>query len=132
MLASTVGADFAELTLSAAFSLAMAAFNLCMLFYNLFGKPRHYPAAPPLRRKAHGRQEEAAAQEDTGKEGAQSMPAAGEAGTQGEEEAANGMPAAGEAGTQGEDAASGMPAAGEAGVQGEDAATNGKGEAAQG
>ena len=90
VLASTVGADFAELTLSAAFSLAMAAFNLCMLFYNLFGKPRRYPAAPPLRRKTHGRQEEAAAQEDTGKEGAQGMPAAGEAGTQGEDAAANG------------------------------------------
>ena len=113
VLASTVGADFAELTLSAAFSLAMAAFNLCMLFYNLFGKPRRYPAAPPLRRKAHGRQEEAAAQEDTGKEGAQSMPAAGEAGAQGEDEA------------------SGMPAAGEAGTQGEEEAANGKGEAAQ-
>ena len=88
VLASTVGADFAELPLPAVFSLAMAAFNLCMLFYNLFGKPRHYPAAPPLRKRAHDRQEEAAAPEDTDEEAAQGMPAAGEAGAQGEDGAA--------------------------------------------
>ena len=68
----------------------MAAFNLCMLFYNLFGKPRHYPAAPPLRKRAHDRQEEAAAPEDTDEEAAQGMPAANRAGAQSEDGAAQG------------------------------------------
>lgn len=64
VLGTTFTADHAELTLSAAFSLAMAAFNLCMLFYNIFGKPRRYPAAPSLRRKK--RQATAAGEENSG------------------------------------------------------------------
>lgn len=54
-LASVFAADTAFNDLTVVTSVGMAVFNLCSLFYNLFGSPRRYPAAagaavsePPL------------------------------------------------------------------------------------
>lgn len=44
-LVSTVAANAHYLTLTALFAVIMAVSNLAVLFYNLFGKPRHYPSA---------------------------------------------------------------------------------------
>ncbi len=38
-------ADYHYDPLAALVSIGMAVFNLCVLFYNLFGKPRHYPSS---------------------------------------------------------------------------------------
>ena len=45
---STVAANANYMTLTALIAVIMAIVNLAVLFNNLFGKPRHYPAAPPI------------------------------------------------------------------------------------
>lgn len=45
IIAASFIADWGNEPLSFLFSAGMAVFNLCVLFYNLFGKPRKYPAA---------------------------------------------------------------------------------------
>ena len=47
-LFATVAANFHYQPITALVAVGMAIFNLCVLFYNLFGKPRRYPSAPPL------------------------------------------------------------------------------------
>lgn len=49
---ATVAANFHYQPVTALVAVGMAVFNLAVLFYNLFGKPRRYPAAPPMHR--HG------------------------------------------------------------------------------
>ena len=50
-------AAFTAVAVSAAavssFSAGMAVFNLCVLFYNLFGRPKNYPAAKLKEKKLH-------------------------------------------------------------------------------
>ena len=45
-----MAANFHYLPVTALVAVGMAVFNLAVLFYNLFGKPRRYPAAPPMHR----------------------------------------------------------------------------------
>lgn len=45
IISASFAADSGNAPLSSLFSAAMAVFNLCVLFYNLFGKPRKYPSA---------------------------------------------------------------------------------------
>ena len=45
---SSVAANANYMTLTALIAVIMAIVNLAVLFNNLFGKPRHYPAAPPI------------------------------------------------------------------------------------
>ena len=45
LITASFVADSGNAPLSSLFSAIMAAFNLCVLFYNLFGKPRKYPSA---------------------------------------------------------------------------------------
>ncbi len=45
IIAASFIADWGNEPLSFLFSAGMAVFNLCVLFYNLFGKPRKYPSA---------------------------------------------------------------------------------------
>lgn len=47
---ATMAANFHYLPVTALVAVGMAVFNLAVLFYNLFGKPRRYPAAPPMHR----------------------------------------------------------------------------------
>ena len=49
---STVAANANYMTLTALIAVIMAIVNLAVLFNNLFGKPRHYPAAPPIHVRA--------------------------------------------------------------------------------
>ena len=44
MIAAMVVANFRYNALSALVSVGMIVFNLCVLTYNLFGKPKKYPA----------------------------------------------------------------------------------------
>ena len=45
IIAASFIADWGNEPLSFLFSAGMTVFNLCVLFYNLFGKPRKYPSA---------------------------------------------------------------------------------------
>ena len=45
IITASFAADSGGEPLSSLFSAIMASFNLCVLFYNLFGKPRKYPSA---------------------------------------------------------------------------------------
>lgn len=49
---SSVAANANYMTLTALIAVIMAIVNLAVLFNNLFGKPRHYPAAPPIHVRA--------------------------------------------------------------------------------
>ena len=44
ILAAMFYSDYAYRPLSAVLSQGMILFNLCLFFYNLFGKPKHYPS----------------------------------------------------------------------------------------
>lgn len=45
ILTASFAADSGNEPVSSLFSAVMVVFNLCVLFYNLFGKPRKYPSA---------------------------------------------------------------------------------------
>ena len=49
ILAAMYVADYNYNKLSAFISVGMLLFNLCLLFYNLFGKPKYYPSAKNLK-----------------------------------------------------------------------------------
>ena len=49
ILAAMYVADYNYNKLSAFISVVMLLFNLCLLFYNLFGKPKYYPSAKNLK-----------------------------------------------------------------------------------
>ena len=60
VLAASFAADAGNAPLSSLFSAGMAVFNLCVLFYNLFGKPRKYPSVRNTAQTAEsGKDEEA-------------------------------------------------------------------------
>ena len=60
VLATSFAADAGNAPLSSLFSAGMAVFNLCVLFYNLFGKPRKYPSVRNTAQTAEsGKDEEA-------------------------------------------------------------------------
>lgn len=63
ILAAMYFADFHYSSLSVVLSVGMLLFNLCLLFYNLFGKPRRYP---PVKKK--NKEEGACAEKESGKE----------------------------------------------------------------
>lgn len=52
ILAAMFFSDYAYKPISAALSEGMILFNLCLFFYNIFGKPKHYPSGEGLRRTA--------------------------------------------------------------------------------
>lgn len=62
ILAAMFFSDYAYKPLSAAFSECMILFNLCLFFYNVFGKPKHYPESakrvqtPPSAKSASDKQ----------------------------------------------------------------------------
>ena len=64
ILTASFLADAGDAPLSTLFSAIMAVFNLCVLFYNLFGKPRKYPSAkrPAEKQESGGAEPPAAAE----------------------------------------------------------------------
>ena len=62
IISASFAADSGGEPLSSLFSVIMAVFNLCVLFYNLFGKPRKYPSA---RQAAQAKEDEAVTGEET-------------------------------------------------------------------